>query len=739
MKRLLSGVMASLVLFGVLISSSGCNSDEKKEAEIIKETDPWYSCTNINIASSCNALNYDNFRFELPVVIDDLIFVNYTSRNGSVYADSNYHEPICIFDTKGNLLKEFELTDEIPVSNELGLAKEKDKTVLYYSSNGKLCKADFNKSDLSLENLREIDIGEKSVQFATCTASGDYTFAVGTIHDQVYIFVIKDDTLVLKKQMNMDYAVISEVTPKDNGYQLRVYNFLYFFDPVKLDIKADGVASFDDYGYINSEVVGYDGRTYVKEVDGIYVDGEPYLRYCDTDCNVYSFMIGDLLAVEEDSVALSRPIYDYGYGAEAPSVMILSKEDTNPNAGKTVITARSYGNCIDTMTGEAIRKYNKENSDYYVKYASVSVDDILEEEFTEEIEKKLKEEIASSEAADIYFGVDTLWWFQTEDYFVDLSQVIDLDPDTYYTKITDAISKDGKMFYMPLCFYADGLMMDSSSVKEGAKGFTYDEYKEFVSTVGNGTDAISDFIDRNDYFYLCFSTRNDIWFKDGKVNIANEEFEELCDYFINNVQEKPKYAQEDIMAGAYNGNDIITNPEYGYETIIPSMFSMVLGQYKDPVLLGFPSSDRKGAFAIVSNSVSVSAGSDLKEGCYDFIRMLISKDIQELSAENPINRTALPAVLDKYAEIFQYEYKEAGFTTEAEAAKYNYYLPTDEMKASYIKIMENIEIVAESDQSIMAIVNEELSAAYAGQKDIKEIEASLQDRLSTLYSEKYSK
>jgi hypothetical protein len=61
------------------------------------------------------------------------------------------------------------------------------------------------------------------------------------------------------------------------------------------------------------------------------------------------------------------------------------------------------------------------------------------------------------------------------------------------------------------------------------------------------------------------------------------------------------------------------------------------------------------------------------------------------------------------------------------------------MKAAYIANMEKVEVVSASDPSIRALVSEELSEAYSGQKDVKDVAASLEKRLKTLYSEKYSR
>jgi len=728
MKKILSGAMASVLLAGTLMSFAGCNTKVKREHEVIKETDTWYSCNEIDIAAGCNVLNYGHFTFTSTEVIDDLIVVTYNAYDDMVLDEP--HDPICIFDPEGNLLKEFELSDELPMSRQLGLVEEGGKMVLYYQSQGKLYKADFNRSTYALENTRTIDIGGDAVQFANCMASEGYVFAMGTKHGQNVLFVFKDGQVIYDKEVPVDYPVIHGVASKNGGFQIMNYFSLFFFDPEKKELRSDGVA----YGSagLHNEVIGSDGRNYVKKADGIYVNDEPYVMYSDTDCNVYRFMLADLIEVTDDTIVLNMNIMDYGN--ETPEIMYLKKEASNPHAGKTVIRAKSYGNSIDTMTGEAIRTFNNENKEYFVRYASVSQYYVSDEEFAEKYEKEFKEEIISSDAADIYFGVDSLWWFQNEDCFVDLKKELQLDSETYYTKILDSASRDGKLFYMPLSYMAQGLWTDASNVKDGAKGFTYDEYVVFVSTVGNGTDVISQFNSRDSYFFLCFSMMNDTWFKNGEVNISNAEFESMCDYFINNVPEDQTVSEEQFMMG-----DFTNDHGYVYSDTDPDVCCHLLGKYKNPVLLGLPTSDGRGPAAIITNSVAVSAVSDLKEGCIDFIKTMISKDIQEKSTYNPINRTALPAVLDRFMGYFEYDYKAAGFTSESDAARYDYYFPTDEMRSSYIANMEKVEVVSASDPSIRAIVSEELSAAYSGQKDIKEIERTLEDRLKKVFSEKYSK
>ncbi|MCR5804356.1 MAG: hypothetical protein K6G47_08825 [Clostridia bacterium] len=74
-------------------------------------------------------------------------------------------------------------------------------------------------------------------------------------------------------------------------------------------------------------------------------------------------------------------------------------------------------------------------------------------------------------------------------------------------------------------------------------------------------------------------------------------------------------------------------------------------------------------------------------------------------------------------------------SSEAELVRlYSY--PDEEVKSSFIANMEKVEVVLASDPSIEAIVHEELSSVYAGEKDISEAAKTLEDRLKTLYSEK---
>lgn len=744
-RKLVSCFVVPLFLAGSFLTFAGCNKSSGTGEEI-KETDPWYTCKTINVMEQTNVDSYDGFSFETPVVIDGMTFVTYISHiTDEETGDYQSHDPICVFDKEGRLIREFEITDDIPKSRRLNIAVMGGKPVLYYISDGKVCHADVNTETGYLENMKELDIDLNSGKVAYCEASGEYLFATIVRTGENYLYIMKGDELLLEKKIVTEFGSILGVSPTETGYEINIDNCLYNYDPDSNSVKASGMSNLiytaGEHGYSLKSAIGYDGRTYVKEIDGIYVDGELFLSYSGTDLNVYTFMYSNLLEVAEDYIVLYNMSNDYGVAVHAPIINILTKQDTNPNAGKTILSAISYGGKIDTMTGECIQRFNSENDKYFIKYVTKEMEYSSEEEYAEKYEEDFQKELMSSDAPDICFGTHEMWWIQNEDFFVDIRKEIELDDTTYYTKIINSMGRDDQLFCMPLSFKAEGIWAERTIVKEGAKGFTFDEYLEFISTYGNGKDPINIDYGRDEYFLKCFSMMNDIWFSDKNVNIDADTFEKMCDY-CNTIPEEQVIDLSDLYFIDEEEQANIASTEtdgFSIDITTPFLYPFTLGQYDDPVFLGYPTIDGRGAAAIISNSVSISSQSENKEACLDFVKMLISEDIQALNDNNPINRNALDPVLERYAKQTTEEFKRAGFTSEAAAVEFGYYLPKENMKKQYAEAMDNVEVVTALDGSVSAIVREELSSCFTGQKDIKEVEKTLEDRLNTLYSEKYGK
>ena len=145
----------------------------------------------------------------------------------------------------------------------------------------------------------------------------------------------------------------------------------------------------------------------------------------------------------------------------------------------------------------------------------------------------------------------------------------------------------------------------------------------------------------------------------------------------------------------------------------------------------------------VSSSIAVSAKAGDKDACLDFIRSLLSDDVQKnygiLTGSIPVNisafETSSSEILSEINEEIELNlaYAEAyGFTDPT--------MPSTVIDTSVIDNFENIinscSQVASLDPEIMVIVKEEIPAYFTGQKTIDEVISILNDRVTTFMNER---
>ena len=728
-KRLCAFLLASVSLVSVMMSATGCTQNEVvTEASEIESDTPWYSATSFKVADNCDAKTHFQCSYSIPVVIGDRVAIDYGAtemENGNFTT----FDPTCIFDTEGNLIKEFDIQDEIDHSARLGIAQEGDKIAFYYSSKDTVYKVYIDKDTGELGEPQAIDLGIRSSSIQEFHVLGDYIFAVTINLGKPSLVVFENEEKVFEKELVSEYFYISSLVAVDGGFKIVAENVKYFYDTEKNELKNEGATDFVDYEGGSGNITGFDGRTYSVKADGIYADGELYLSFNDCEGNMVKLADSQLVAVEEDRIVL---VYRLDAMSVSPEMIFLNKEKTNPNAGKEIVRAViSDWYSMPIMTADAISRVNENDPDHFIscEYILKEKSDLFDEEKVKKMTDDLQLDIMSSEPADIYFDLHNMWWVQSEDYLLDLNKELVISPTEFYTAITDSAARDGGLYYMPLDFIAHGIVTDSSNVKEGVTGFTFDEYREFLKGPLNGKDPLTEVFGRSKYFNFCFEAMSDYWFKSGIVDINNDAFRELCSFIMNDVPENAALDESDVMEFYFKSEDVAR-----YELLDPMLFVHTFAAYKSPVLLGAPSVDGRGPVASVYSSVSVSAKTEHKDACIKFVKLLLSKEIQEGSSHNPINRNALEPILRNAVDEANREID--SFSSEAEAASCGYYRPSEEIVQAYIKSINSVSCCNCLDASVSDIVEEEIEGLLSGQQDVDTVAANVEDRLRTLYNEK---
>lgn len=529
-----------------------------------------------------------------------------------------------------------------------------------------------------------------------------------------------------------------------------------------------------------------DGFTYYTTPSGILkIDvknktTEEVLNYswCTVSRSIINYL--QIVDISEDSIVLCGDCYTYNpyeYSQQSNFVMVeLTKAETNPHAGKTVLELFSTYGYVEERINDAIIKYNDSSSDYFIEVTDryTANDDVNYNDLNSEddwqtaslnsnanMSNELAMDILNGEGPDILMNVSYMGQLNSTNYLADLTPYIgSLDPDKYFTNIVDAAKVDGKLFHLPVCFMIDGIQTDEKYAGASGVGFTTDEYEKFLNETLNGEDVIT--LGRAHYFARLFESQRENFIVNGKVDFSGPEFEQLATFCRDNVRESSKnwdemYTDDDIYyeesvayavgaatapvkadRGYYSSSAIYTNC-YGIST-----YFMQMAQLKGAgAILGLPSTDGRGPMVEPYVSVAISAQAQNIDACAEFVKLLLSDEVQKnlaMSDNFVINREAFREGGMTAVEYYNGEGGENMFGYDFDTG-----MPIDESKRIKLSeqnvndmeaIIESCSTMYSADAAIDLILVEELPAYFLGQKSLDDVVRVAQDRAQKVIDER---
>ena len=225
---------------------------------------------------------------------------------------------------------------------------------------------------------------------------------------------------------------------------------------------------------------------------------------------------------------------------------------------------------------------------------------------------------------------------------------------------------------------------------------------------------------------------SDKFIKDGKVDFTCPEFSELASFVKDNVPENV------IISDDFNASDINTASRDTCMNML-DYFNRMAQHNGDITILGLPSSDGRGPLVQAYSSVAISAEAPDTEECIEFVRILLSDDIQEelaLSEHFVLDRKAFR----KYGLLAADYYNTAG------SNQFYFELPKDYDDNRLVfteKDIDNLEKlvmscsrVSSEDSSISIVLIEEMPAYFTGQKSLDDVIKIAQDRAQKVLDER---
>ena len=799
MSRKMNKVIAAIVLLSIVLSVVSCGTKEEKSKNTTVSTDtPWYDAEYIDFKIETNSKKHleslyhylagadndyiairsrgsyevkewtDDIEYK-DWLIEDVTIINRTTKETvktidlvSVLRKHDY--PINVNYSDGKILvyadtydpnsgvstcKEFEID---PITEKVLIARDICNTQEYLQSRSQYS-YNVGKNRILPDRISE----GKSSYYALRIISPDGTMSeielkdpMESIYNVPVILALDENTALIPAAMARDY---------------RFY---------KLDLKTNKLskANKGDYSWLDVEQLsGFfnspDGNVYITTSEGISrvdMTNKKYDQILDFSCcgvnrnYTHGLKIADC---SEDKILLCGQYTSTNefktYAIQDFVIIELTKAAKNPHAGKTIIELYIPEYEMNGIISDAIIRFNETNKKYHIliteryskdKYMSFdnvkSDDDYVTEDLkaSAKLSSELAMDIANGVGPDILMNTSSFGQLNSDNCLVDLSPYFqDLDSDKYYKNIIDGAKNDGKLYQLPVCFTIEGIQTDKNNTGKSGVGFTVEEYKQFLYDTLNGADAIE--LGQNNYFALLFNNMKDSFIQEGKADLSKPEFAELAQYVKENVKQNSQLWNNEPV-DTYELNDsrtVLINKAYHCDCPGISGYLVKRARVQDgTAILGLPSSDGRGPMFGTSISVAVSANAVNKEACIEFIKMLLTDDIQTEFAMNDrfvLNKDALRTGCNE--AVAYYNTKEGSEQIMDYSIGTNVTIRT-KFTTEDIDNLENVILSCSKADSVDAAINmiliEEMPAYFAGQKTLEQVIPVMQNRIQKVLDER---
>ncbi|MEW9122076.1 MAG: extracellular solute-binding protein [Thermotaleaceae bacterium] len=407
----------------------------------------------------------------------------------------------------------------------------------------------------------------------------------------------------------------------------------------------------------------------------------------------------------------------------------------------------------------AASKFQKENPGYRIEIQTYPSDDY------ETYAKNLNTQILSGKGPDI-ISVAGLSYenYISKNILADLSEMItkdkSFDISKYYTNILDALKYNGKLYVMPTSFTFNVLManqkiLDEESISIDDSRWTWNDFKAAAEKVSKGNRSAMPSVSSSDLLNL-FTNGSYSNYIDTSAKIAN-----FTSYAFTDLLNTVKAFSEGNLTDSNVKNDMISVLEAaGREAIVfypfnitdYNLYGFMKSAFKEQLsLYNMPSAGGNGGTFTSNSMYGINRNSKYKDQSWEFLKILISDEIQSQSAQGGAamgQSTRVSAMggfsINKAAQ--QMKAQQTIDATQSGAMKMNVRSDSGSLSLSpapltqgdidYInKFIEGLNTYANEDANISGIVQDETRNFFSGGKSVEETTKLIQDRVNTYIKE----
>ncbi|MBQ8138051.1 MAG: extracellular solute-binding protein [Lachnospiraceae bacterium] len=436
----------------------------------------------------------------------------------------------------------------------------------------------------------------------------------------------------------------------------------------------------------------------------------------------------------------------YDSALESTVVGIFTYVDPSTIPDKTILTLATY--YLDYDVRNRVIEYNKNSSEYRIvikDYSEYSTQEDWQAGYT-----RLNNDLLSGNLPDIMYinpGISSLDLLSLakKNLLVDISELIKNDPElgqyTYLDNVFDAFAVNGK-HYVCVPAFSVGTFISSTDYVGDRSNLTVDE---FLDIMKSRPDAkFSDYTTRSNFIYNIMSY-NGTEFIDpatGKCAFDSDEFVKLLEY-AGTLPEEQNYDDMEIYADYYdqyrNGKVIFLQTNI-YD--LPSYRYQQYSAYGEKgTIIGFPSTTGQGCVINTSATPFEIINGKNVQAAWDFAKYCLTPEQQnKLGSGIPVLESAFNAWAAKGMEKPYWEdenHVKQYYTNTyiVDGVEHEIPVMTSEEVEQVKNIIKSTHKTNYNNENINAIVEEEASAFFAGQKTAKDVAGIIQSRAQIYINE----
>lgn len=787
---------AAIILVIVTLASvlASCSAPGKKGKNVIKADDPWYESTRFKLDKSLR--KNDRMLSAKICTGDDRFYSIYTSTNDS-YATTRIVLDSYDYSGKrvGRKVVTYPEMENFRVYDIYSVSADPDgktlKTILSLSASGKISAifADIDIETGIVTNMKKLLSG-KAERYDKTVAGllhvsrvGDYVVDVldrsESYEHDYQLLLFKDYEFVCELDLSslnlsyLDYGFSinaaagslyavgterSDLVTMEFDLQsgkLKNKNAFLKTDDDPVDITEFSVTDNGDLCRLDSlgNIEKLDVNTMTVKT---CVDTYWYTPFIQTlYCREHRIISSVLSCTDDRVVICDNEEYVFGgFDKECIDyVRVLKKTDKNPNAGKEIVEIYLPDSGLSDYLAKNIYEFNRTDNEYFVrlwdkrKSGSAVTMGMAISNPDEQSDYKLIQDLKGDEAPDLVVGIQSNYVLRDE-VFMDLTGFIDTEVmEKQYSNIIEAGSFNGKLYFLPVTLEIEGLVTNTDLIKDGAAGITFEEYEKLVKEEMYGFSAYdypdSFYYNKQSFILSCIDTKSAI--EGDKIEFGTEQFRTAVKYAKENIQ----YDDEESIPIDY---------VFDWKRYRGECYYLKMDDYLDYVracrvgdksykIIGTPSVDASGPRFRAVETISVSANTNVKNGCKKFLNYLFSGYAYDSSECNFLQIVTNKEIMDKNITALT-GINNAKYAKYAADVKSGAIIPapgydkaygdkeaTDEMRNSFVNSLSTISTYYYTDRRVVQFIFEELAPYFAGDRSLDDAIKYMNDRTTKYISE----